>query len=283
MASVKKNLYQPGRNLDNLTQNVDINRFGDDKTFVEVDNSTSPATISIKRGSIIEVNGDVYTVEDSDYVFQASSTTHGFIGFDGISFTSQAAIGTLNPLKQGYYQVDNITRTLKWMIDPVSELVNKITLFSAEKPSDSTGMNEGAVMGFTIDYTVPGGGVVGLRSSGARFQAPKEGLYSFHVRQSFSNTAITPGLSWGLRVGLRFEPNGVNVLVSSSEFAGGTGPGGPFLAILDHDIYLLKGEEVEVQTVNIDKGSDIIRLAHDPPIYESGIFYGNEIIGESLK
>jgi hypothetical protein len=120
MAIVQKNLYLPGQNLTNLALNADLNRLGDDKTNITIDFGTTPATITIKVGSIIEVNGNCYAIEGIDYSFQMANATHNYITFTdnpNPSFSSAPARGTYTQAKCGFYQVDNLTRTLSWYIN----------------------------------------------------------------------------------------------------------------------------------------------------------------------
>lgn len=115
MAIVQKNLYTPGQNLNNQAENIDLNRVADDKSFITVNFGTSPATVTIKAGSLIEVNGNQYAIETADEVFQMSNASHNYITFNGTTFASAASIGTFDSLKAGYYT--GTARTLKWHID----------------------------------------------------------------------------------------------------------------------------------------------------------------------
>lgn len=132
MAIVKRNNYLPGQNLTNLSENVDLNRVGDDKTFISVDYGTSPATVTIEAGSIIEANGAVYDIT-SDEIFQMTSTSHLYIIFDGTAFSSAATIGTERPDKGGFYQSDNTSRTLKFIIDQTNSRtsLDSVVLFNS--------------------------------------------------------------------------------------------------------------------------------------------------------
>jgi hypothetical protein len=125
MAIEKYNLYMPAQNLTNLSLNVDINRIGIDKINIDVNYGTSPATVSIKEGSIIEVNGNLYVINGSDYTFQMANATHNYITFTdnpSPAFGSAAARGTYRDDKKGFYQVDNVSRTLGWFIDQSNDL-----------------------------------------------------------------------------------------------------------------------------------------------------------------
>lgn len=124
MPIVKINNYTPGNNLTSLSLNVDYNRLGEDKSQITVNFGTVPATVTIKRGSIFECNGNRYLINGADYSFQMSNATHNYITFTDnptISFGSASAIGTYDSEKLGYYQADNLTRTLKFYIDQISE------------------------------------------------------------------------------------------------------------------------------------------------------------------
>lgn len=120
MAVEKTNIYFPERNLTNLGLNIDYNRVADDRSAIEINTGTSPATIIIKQGSIIEVNGNRYIITDSDYSFQMDNASHRYITFTDNPnplFSSASILGTFIPEKQGFYQADNVTRTLKYFID----------------------------------------------------------------------------------------------------------------------------------------------------------------------
>jgi hypothetical protein len=109
------NLYLPNRDLDNLANNVDYNRLAYDGIEIDVDFGVSPAKITIKKGSLIEVNGNLYTAT-TDEDFTMSLASHNYIVFDGISWSSASGKGTYSPEKQGFYQSDNISKTSKWFI-----------------------------------------------------------------------------------------------------------------------------------------------------------------------
>lgn len=114
----------PAQNLSNMGENVDLNALSDDKTQITVNFGTSPATVTIKVGSIIEVNGSRYKITGSDESFQMSNATHNYITFTdspGTTFGSAASIGTYTADKQGFYQAGNLIRTLKWYIDQVED------------------------------------------------------------------------------------------------------------------------------------------------------------------
>jgi len=124
MGVTQRNLYLPGQNLSNLAVNVDDNRLGNDQTDITVNFGTTPATVTVKVGSIIEVNGNSYVIDTSDYVFQMSNATDNYITFTdnpSVAFSSASTKGTFDAQKQGYYQAGNTTRTLKWYIDQAAE------------------------------------------------------------------------------------------------------------------------------------------------------------------
>jgi hypothetical protein len=136
MAIEKINLYTPGNNLMNLALNVDYNRLSEDKSQITVNFATTPATVTIKRGSIIECNGNRYLINGSDYSFQMANANHNYITFTdnpSIALGSASGIGTFNTEKQGHYQIDNVTRTLKFYIDQSNE--NYYVLLDAALPN----------------------------------------------------------------------------------------------------------------------------------------------------
>jgi hypothetical protein len=123
MAITQLNLYTPGQNLSNLANNTDYNRLGVDKTNISVNFGTTPATVSIKQGSIIEANGNLYTVSGADFSFQMTNATDNYIAFaEGTpTFNSVTVKGTYRDDKLGTYQADDSTRTLRWYIDQTEE------------------------------------------------------------------------------------------------------------------------------------------------------------------
>jgi hypothetical protein len=120
MAITQLNSYLPGQNLTNLAENVDYNRVGDDKTDITINHTTNPWTFTIKVGSLIEKDGNIYTVDTSDYTLQATDNTHNYIVFTGSAFASSANRGTYDPAKGGFYDSGN--RVLKYYIDTDNDL-----------------------------------------------------------------------------------------------------------------------------------------------------------------
>ena len=129
MAIIQKNLYLPGQDLTNLAQNVDYNRYQDFKGTITVNFGTVPATVTVKVGTILEVNGNLYAIETADYVFSMDNATHNYLTFTdnpGVDFGSAAAIGTYSAAKQGYYQAGNLIRTLPFYINQTSKEVSRL-------------------------------------------------------------------------------------------------------------------------------------------------------------
>jgi len=127
MAIIQKNLYLPGQDLTNLAQNVDYNRLGLDRCNITVNFGTVPATITIKQGSLIEVNGNLYAIEAADYTFAMANATHNYITFTDnpiAAFSSAAGKGTYNNAKLGLYDGTNLIRTLRWYINQTSQIYN---------------------------------------------------------------------------------------------------------------------------------------------------------------
>lgn len=114
MAITQQNLYIPGFNVPSIATNIDYDRLGVDKSVISVDYSVSPAVVTVKKGSIIEANGDTYLV-DNDEVFAMANAAHNYITFDGTTFSSAATIGTWSTIKQGYY--NGTVRTLRHYVD----------------------------------------------------------------------------------------------------------------------------------------------------------------------
>ncbi len=132
MSILKVNTYLTDRNITNMALNVDYDRLGEDKIDISINNATTPATITIKNGSIIECNGNRYLI-DADYSFQMSNANHNYLTFTdnpAIAFSSVATIGIFDVEKQGYYQIGNLIRTLKYYIDQVGgsivELIDEL-------------------------------------------------------------------------------------------------------------------------------------------------------------
>jgi hypothetical protein len=120
------NLYIPGQNLSNMGSNIDYNRFQSAKIQISVNFGTTPATVSVLIGSLIEVNGNLYTISSSNETFQMSNASDNYITFTdspSTSFDSASTIGTYSAPKQGYYQTGNIERTLPFYIDQSGESV----------------------------------------------------------------------------------------------------------------------------------------------------------------
>lgn len=124
MAIEQTNVYSTNQNITNLAINVDYDRLEIDQSIIEVNFGTTPATVTVKVGSLIEVNGNRYRIITADETFQMSNATHNYITFDGTTFGSAATAGIFDPQKQGYYQASNTDRTLKWYIDQVIEDVS---------------------------------------------------------------------------------------------------------------------------------------------------------------
>lgn len=131
MSVEKKNVYIPGQNITNLGNNVDYNRVADDKTSITVNFTGSPASVTIKAGSLIESNGNLYRV-NADVTFTMGSVNDTYILFDDTTpiaapnwgFSSSTSRGTFDPAKQGFYSgIGNTIKTLKWYIDQTSETV----------------------------------------------------------------------------------------------------------------------------------------------------------------
>lgn len=122
MAIVQFNEYIPGKDIGSAMDNVTKNFLGDDKNQIEVNYGVSPADVTIKEGVIIEVNGNRYRIEGSDFTFSMANASHNFITFTdnpSTAFSSSATLGTYSAANQGYY--NGTTRTLKFYIDQANE------------------------------------------------------------------------------------------------------------------------------------------------------------------
>lgn len=152
MAITQLNSYLPSQNLTNLAENVDYNRVGDDKTDITVNHTTSPWTFTIKVGSLIEKDGNIYTVDTADYTLQATDNAHNYIVFTGSAFASSANRGTYDPAKGGFYDSGN--RVLKYYIDPDNDSEVEISQ-ATEKINSSIGIDFLLENGGTTSWTAP--------------------------------------------------------------------------------------------------------------------------------
>jgi hypothetical protein len=161
--TVQRNVYSPGQNLNNLSINVDDNRVENDQSYITVNFTTSPATVTVLTGSKFEVNGNNYVVT-VDEVFQMSNATHNYITFDGTTYGSAATSGIFTPAKQGHYQAGNLIRTLRWYIEQVSEMfyIDNGLLFVGYPFYADPDLSERCAVTLTPTYNVPspGGGLI---------------------------------------------------------------------------------------------------------------------------
>lgn len=126
--TTQKNVYikgPPAQNITNMANNVEWNSLGLDQTIIEVDFTGSPAQVTVKQGSWIELNGNRYLVE-VDEVFTMNSASDNYITFNetGTTWASTTTKGTYNDSKAGVYQADNVTRTIRWYVDQTEETYN---------------------------------------------------------------------------------------------------------------------------------------------------------------
>ena len=127
MAITQRNTYIPGQNIMNMANNIDYNRLNDCKARITVNFGVSPASVTVKVGSIIEVNGNLYCITGADYTFAMANAAHNYLTFTdnpGTAFSSSASMGTYDAAKQGYYQAGNIIRTLPFYIDQANSEVS---------------------------------------------------------------------------------------------------------------------------------------------------------------
>jgi|GEM_PF-6355026 len=118
MAIVKVNDYEQGiQDISNLAENVDNLRLGVDLTWVE----KISTTYYVKQGSIIELNGDTYVVQDSDEIITGSALK--YIYFNGSSFSFSATVPVLDSTKLGYYNGSN--RAIRWVQDAGSVFIDE--------------------------------------------------------------------------------------------------------------------------------------------------------------
>jgi hypothetical protein len=224
MAIVKKNLFLPGQNLTNMGLNVDLNAFSDDKTYITVNFGTSPATVSVKVGSIIEANGNRYTIESADYSFQMANTTDNYIVFDGTIFKSAATKGTYDTAKQGYYQGgSNTERAIKWFVDQAGESITQIYEFNNNNGVITTELFDRMTLELTGFQST--GGVIQLTSvfdvlnnwdgtTNYRFDVQDSGYYMCTLSISFQYT-----VSSNITVNMGIRKNSTNQLSKTDQHA----------------------------------------------------------------
>lgn len=119
MAITQLNQYSTSQNIANLANNVDYNRIGEDLTYITVNFTTN--VVSIKVGSMIEANGNLYVVQTADYTI-GSATGVQYIHFSGTAFTLSTDKGVYDEAKGGYYDTaTGLKRVLKWVVDSTNE------------------------------------------------------------------------------------------------------------------------------------------------------------------
>ncbi len=202
MAITKINNYitGSGNNLTNLCQNVDYLRLQEDKIQITVSYAGSPATVTIKKGSMIEINGNLYLIT-ADYSFAMANATHNYLTFTDSptpTFSSAVIKGTYSSLKMGYYQADNITKTLKFYVDQAGqssfELVDIIhpdktiatKRFDHVKAGMTVNQNTTGVLQLNTTYFDEQGN---FNTGTYRFVCPESGYYLiiFHVGTIYSS------------------------------------------------------------------------------------------------
>jgi hypothetical protein len=205
MAITKRNLYLPDRNLANLTVNVDDNRLGLDTSEISVDFTTSPATVTVKQGSIIEVNGNSYSITGTDYVFQMANASHNYITFTddpAVGFSSAANVGNFNAQKQGFYQTGNLIRTLGYYIAQTDKRVIENKRYRSLISAWSNTVNPSIAPGITtgIGFATSRYDFLAEMSAGA-FIALYSGLYDLQLTITIITTARVYGTIFMTRTG----------------------------------------------------------------------------------
>ena len=224
---VQKNLYLPGQDLTNLAQNVDYNRYQDFKGTITVNFGTVPATVTVKVGTILEVNGNLYAIETADYVFQMDNATHKYLTFTdnpAVDFGSAAAIGTYTAAKQGYYQAGNIIRTLPFYIDQTNKSYFSLIdekdygLTTVTRKFDRMKMNSNANtsgVDFIIEFSSVSYDVLGSWDTvNYKFVVNEDGFYSIKLGYTFMSNggaACDPDIT--------IRNNGNSIAKMSNKFA----------------------------------------------------------------
>jgi len=224
---VQKNLYLPGQDLTNLAQNVDYNRYQDFKGTITVNFGTVPATVTVKVGTILEVNGNLYAIETADYVFQMDNATHKYLTFTdnpAVDFGSAAAIGTYTAAKQGYYQAGNIIRTLPFYIDQTNKSYFSLIdekdygLTTVTRKFDRMKMNSNANtsgVDFIIEFSSVSYDVLGSWDTvNYQFVVNEDGFYSIKLGYTFMSNggaACDPDIT--------IRNNGNSIAKMSNKFA----------------------------------------------------------------
>lgn len=117
--------FKTDKDLTLMGLNVDYERLGDQDFKFSVNYTTTPATVTVKDGSIWECNGNRYQA-DGDYTFQLDNANDTYIEFtdNGLtSFSSGTNRGTYSIEKNGYYTNNNKTRVLDVYIDQDGETI----------------------------------------------------------------------------------------------------------------------------------------------------------------
>lgn len=245
MSIIKVNTYLTDRNITNMALNVDYNRLGEDRTQITVNYGTTPATVTIKNGSIIECNGNRYLI-DADYSFQMANAAYNYLTFTdnpSIAFSSAATIGTFDAEKQGYYQADNLTRTLKYYIDQSGE--SEFCLIDAVFPNLTlTAHNfDKMKIGISTDYTGPATKIPfntayfdelgSFDLANYKYVARESGYYVVLCRAYYSSIG-----SAYIRL------NGINIENVFAKYSGW---------IYNDLLYLIKGDEIDVYMTGTGK------------------------------
>jgi hypothetical protein len=260
MAITKRNLYLPSQNLSNLSINVDDNRLGNDQTEIAVNFGTTPATVTIKQGSVIEVNGNSYVIDTADEVFQMSNATDNYITFTdnpSAAFGSASSKGTFEAQKQGFYQTGNLIRTLRWYIDQDNEAFWAIDLKNQPRAHCAVKLELGA--GYQ-EIAVGSGEVIlqlntedydnlnAFNTGTYTFTAPRAGFYSVQFSTVYS-------LLGDPNVRFRIKVNSSVML--SSIFKGIVTSGDPDLNDFSfgRSVYLNQGDTISIFAQKLTAGT----------------------------
>jgi len=248
MGITQRNEYLPAQDLNNLSANVDDTRINGDLSRISVDFGTTPATVTVEVGSLIEVNGNTYLITTDDETFQMSSATDNYITFTdnpSTAFGSASSKGSYNTPKQGYYQAGNLIRTLGWFIDQTNESYFKIDLDNQPEPHCAVTMSTDfqSVSGVAAEQpiqfdTIEHDTTNSFNTGTYTYVVPEDGYYQSNAHIVLTQTANDGTVYLSLRV------NGFLLLQSRQVFYDPTGAREYQTYVQTRTLYLKQGDSV---------------------------------------
>jgi hypothetical protein len=241
----KKNTYEVGVNndLSNVVANVDINRVGLDKTVVEY----SAPNFIIKAGSLIEANGNVYSVTSDESITAADGNLcfNESTGF----FIDNVETPVYDPVRTGYYiSNDRVTKHIVFSSGDINISLNRSCGDqSAEYKQlididDYFSSIESGTTVFDSDDDA-----IGNKSTSfvtvANFYSPFRGTVNIYYERCVSDGATTAE---------------IRILVDSVSQASETfsSPVFPSYSAASYDVPVSMGSVVKIQTRKVSGGSN---------------------------